>query len=235
VRSPVAGPLPGRCRQGTRSPLCPQGRCTAIARTVPLPRFLAEQITASFARKGPNDLLFQDTRGGVLDNNNFNRRTFGPAAIAIGEPQLTPHGLRHTAASLAIAAEGNVKVVQQMLGHATEHDTRPVRAPVPRPTRRRRGSSGRHRPSGCGHFCGLEVLWTHCNRRPEGSKKAPDLWLCTWARPGSNRRQPRRKRHPGDFLTCTFTLKGASDLHRWCRMVSAGDQRLWTSCGLFAD
>ena len=32
---------------------------------------------------------------------------------------LTPHGLRHTAASLAIAAGANVKVVQQMLGHKT--------------------------------------------------------------------------------------------------------------------
>jgi len=30
---------------------------------------------------------------------------------------LTPHGLRHTAASLAIAAGANVKVVQTMLGH----------------------------------------------------------------------------------------------------------------------
>jgi integrase len=28
-----------------------------------------------------------------------------------------PHGLRHTAASLAIAAGADVKVVQQMLGH----------------------------------------------------------------------------------------------------------------------
>jgi Phage integrase family len=30
---------------------------------------------------------------------------------------LVPHGLRHTAASLAIAAGADVKVVQQMLGH----------------------------------------------------------------------------------------------------------------------
>jgi len=119
VRRPVPGPLQGHCRQGTRSPLCPQGRYTAIARTVPLPRFLTEQITASFAGKGPDDLVFQGTRGGVLRDGNFNRRTFGPAAIAIGEPRLTPHGIRHTAASLAIAAGGNVKVVQQMLGHAT--------------------------------------------------------------------------------------------------------------------
>jgi integrase len=92
---------------------------TGKGRTVPLPRFLAEQISTSFVGKGPDDLVFQGTRGGVLRNGNFNRRTFGPAAIAIGEPRLTPHGLWHTAASLAIAAGGNVKVVQQMLGHAT--------------------------------------------------------------------------------------------------------------------
>ena len=87
---------------------------TGEERTVPLPRFLAEQVTASVAGKGPDDLVFEGTRGGVLRNGNFNRRTFGPAAQAIGEPNLTPHGLRHTAASLAIAAGGNVKVVQQM-------------------------------------------------------------------------------------------------------------------------
>ena len=32
---------------------------------------------------------------------------------------LTPHELRHTAASLAIKPGANVKVVQQMLGHAS--------------------------------------------------------------------------------------------------------------------
>jgi len=39
--------------------------------TAPLPRFLAKQITASFAGKGPDDLVFQGTRGGVLRNGNF--------------------------------------------------------------------------------------------------------------------------------------------------------------------
>jgi len=34
-------------------------------------------------------------------------------------PDLYPHQLRHTAASLAIAAGADVKVVQQMLGHAS--------------------------------------------------------------------------------------------------------------------
>jgi len=32
---------------------------------------------------------------------------------------VTPHDLRHTAASLAIASGANVKAVQQMLGHAS--------------------------------------------------------------------------------------------------------------------
>jgi len=33
-------------------------------------------------------------------------------------PSITPHDLRHTAASLAVSAGANVKVVQRMLGHA---------------------------------------------------------------------------------------------------------------------
>ena len=32
---------------------------------------------------------------------------------------ITPHDLRHTAASLAISAGANVKAVQRMLGHAS--------------------------------------------------------------------------------------------------------------------
>jgi hypothetical protein len=41
------------------------------------------------------------------------------AAKAIGIPELHPHELRHTAASLAIASGADVKVVQQMLGHSS--------------------------------------------------------------------------------------------------------------------
>ena len=43
-----------------------------------------------------------------------------PAVVAAGfdVAGLTPHKLRHTAASLAIAAGADVKVIQQMLGHS---------------------------------------------------------------------------------------------------------------------
>jgi integrase len=34
-------------------------------------------------------------------------------------PRITAHALRHTAASLAISAGANVKVVQRMLGHSS--------------------------------------------------------------------------------------------------------------------
>jgi len=41
------------------------------------------------------------------------------AANAAGLEGLTPHELRHTAASLAVSAGANVKAVQRMLGHAS--------------------------------------------------------------------------------------------------------------------
>ena len=44
---------------------------------------------------------------------------FNPAAKAVGQAGLTPHELRHTCASLAIAAGANMKVLQTLLGHKT--------------------------------------------------------------------------------------------------------------------
>jgi len=46
-------------------------------------------------------------------------RVFDPARDRAELGRLTPHDLRHTAASLAIAAGANVKAVQRMLGHAS--------------------------------------------------------------------------------------------------------------------
>ena len=44
---------------------------------------------------------------------------FDRAAVDAGLDGLTPHELRHTAASLAVSAGANVKAVQRMLGHAS--------------------------------------------------------------------------------------------------------------------
>lgn len=88
-------------------------------RSVPIPRFLAEELAAQIMGKRPEDLVFTSPGGGVLRNTNFRPRIFDPAAERAGLVGLTPHELRHTAASLAVAAGANVKVVQQMLGHAS--------------------------------------------------------------------------------------------------------------------
>lgn len=47
------------------------------------------------------------------------RWAFNRAAKTIGVDGLKPHELRHTCASLAIAAGGNIKVLQTLLGHKT--------------------------------------------------------------------------------------------------------------------
>ena len=90
-----------------------------LVRSVPLPRSLVDELAALCVGKSADDLLFTAPGGGVLWLRNFRRRVFDPAARAAGLSGLTPHELRHTAASLAISAGANVKAVQRMLGHAS--------------------------------------------------------------------------------------------------------------------
>lgn len=65
------------------------------------------------------DLAFRSRQGAVLRNGNFRSQVFDAAAARAGLAELTPHELRHTAASLAVAAGANIKAVQRMLGHAS--------------------------------------------------------------------------------------------------------------------
>jgi integrase len=92
---------------------------THQARAVPIPRFLVDEMAHLVAGKGPDDHVFNRPGGEVLRLSWFRRAVFIPAVRAAGLDGLTPHGLRHTAASLAIASGADVKVVQTMLGHAS--------------------------------------------------------------------------------------------------------------------
>jgi integrase len=92
-------------------------------RSVPFPAAIADELAALMVGKGRDDLVFADLRGGVLRNSNWRARVFEPAVAKCQKsdesfPSITPHDLRHTAASLAISAGANVKAVQRMLGHA---------------------------------------------------------------------------------------------------------------------
>jgi integrase len=87
------------------------------SRSVPIPRFLVDDLAAHVAGRAADEFVVSAPRGGVLRARNFRLGGFDPAVASAGLAPLTPHALRHTAASLAIAAGANVKVVQTMLGH----------------------------------------------------------------------------------------------------------------------
>jgi integrase len=88
-------------------------------RSVPIRPSLVEALRAHNAGKGRDDLVFTGARGGVIWLRNWRPRVFDAAVEAAGLDGLTPHELRHTAASLAVAAGANVKAIQRMLGHAS--------------------------------------------------------------------------------------------------------------------
>lgn len=86
-------------------------------RSVPYPAFLDDDIAARMAGRQPEELLFCSPLGAVLRYGNARRDWFDPAVKASGIMKLTPHELRHTAASLAVKAGASVLALQRMLGH----------------------------------------------------------------------------------------------------------------------
>lgn len=85
-------------------------------RTVPLPMWLATELTALIDGQGSDHLVFTTPAGYPFRHSNFRRHVWSPAVLTAGMTGLTPHGLRHTAASLYIAAGTPPKVVQRILG-----------------------------------------------------------------------------------------------------------------------
>jgi integrase len=92
---------------------------TYESRTVIVPGFVIERIAPLLEGRDRGDLVFTAPQGGPLRLGNFRRRVFASAAVAIGKPDLLPHDLRDTAASLAISSGASIKAVQRMLGHAS--------------------------------------------------------------------------------------------------------------------
>ncbi len=87
-------------------------------RSVILPKNLHPHLILQMENKIPSDYVFSNNLGKPLSSSNFTKRVFKPAIIASGIPPVTPHDLRHTAASNAIAAGANVLSVANMLGHS---------------------------------------------------------------------------------------------------------------------
>jgi integrase len=88
-------------------------------RSVPFPPFLADELADAIAGKGRDDLVLTSANGGVLRVSTWRPRVFNPARDSLGKdfPKVTPHDLRHTAASLVVSAGANVLALAPMLGH----------------------------------------------------------------------------------------------------------------------
>jgi len=101
-------------------------------RSVPIPEFLCPDLEALIADDGKDDLVFTTRRDLPMRVNNWRNREFTPAITAadLDVPGFTPHGLRHTAASLAIAAGADIKIIQTMLGHETAAMTLDIYGPL---------------------------------------------------------------------------------------------------------
>ena len=97
-------------------------KTSAGRRSVALPGTVCEALhehLGAHAEPGTDGLVFPAPEGGFLRLENFRRRVWTPATVASGVAPLRVHELRHTCASLAIAAGADVKVLQRMLGHTS--------------------------------------------------------------------------------------------------------------------
>jgi integrase len=91
-------------------------------RTVTLPVVAATVLEAhlhTWAEPGPEGLVFTAPEGGLLRRSNFNRRVWRPATRAAGVEGLRFHDLRHTAATLAIAAGASTRELMGRMGHSS--------------------------------------------------------------------------------------------------------------------
>lgn len=85
------------------------------SRLVPLTDMVRPVVESWASGREPDELLFPAPEGGYLSAQNW-RRAVHWTATGLGR---RPHDLRHTAASLWIAAGVDIKTVSSWLGHST--------------------------------------------------------------------------------------------------------------------
>jgi integrase len=97
-------------------------KTAAGKRTVDLPGFLCtmlEEQLAERAQPGVDGLVFVNTHGNPPHASSFASQTWRKARVAVGQPELRWHHLRHTAVALAIAQGAHPKTIQERMGHAS--------------------------------------------------------------------------------------------------------------------
>jgi integrase len=66
-----------------------------------------------------DDLLFRATRGGPIRESRFVQRYFKPLLKGAELPPIRLYDLRHTAATISLAAGVSPKIISEQLGHAS--------------------------------------------------------------------------------------------------------------------
>ncbi|WP_096906993.1 site-specific integrase [Dietzia sp. WMMA184] len=104
---------------------------TYEVRSVPLAQFLVEPLSVQAQGRGPDDFLIGPAPDEFLKFPAWRPRVFTPAVKRCRQADpmfaaVTIHDLRHTAASLAVQAGGNLLAVSRLLGHASPEITAKV-------------------------------------------------------------------------------------------------------------
>lgn len=101
-------------------------------RSVPMPQVVADALRGVTDGRGPEERVFAEDgeppRLQSVTAAKTNRTWYVSAIRRAGVPAVSPHELRHTAASIAVHAGANVKALQRMLGHASASMTLDVYA-----------------------------------------------------------------------------------------------------------
>lgn len=92
------------------------------ARTIALAAFVVDELARTCEGRERDELIWSSATGGYLAPPSSHDSWLAGAVARCRKadktfPAVTAHALRHTAASLAISAGANPKVVQRMLGH----------------------------------------------------------------------------------------------------------------------
>jgi integrase len=91
-------------------------------RTVTLPAVAAAALAehlGTYGQPGPDGLVFTSREGGLLRRSNFSRRVWRPTTRAVGLEGLRFHDLRHTSATLSIAAGASTRELMARMGHSS--------------------------------------------------------------------------------------------------------------------